>query len=316
MQTLTGTLAASALLTRRSEAREKYGRWDKESVIKYSMDLINWAKKDMDGRASLLKQLVDIEVDLGFKYFHGTLERKEGDYHKRFLDGRLAANETEKHIAAFLKDIEAVRVVLAKKEAEAVPMWKDGGALAGGSLKEGKVFDTSLSSRNLGVIVDRSPSMTPHIEKLRAEVERDFAGCHIVEVDGCEIFSPHYMRPVRKLEDSAWFFAAPADGINPFTPDRHCPGIPQQDAHVEWWYWNSNTLAAHKAMAALMKVDAIYWFCDFDDPTDGTGISILKSMILASKIRLFIHTLDKNPDKHLAAIVEASGGKLIKKRLR
>jgi hypothetical protein len=150
--------------------------------------------------------------------------------------------------------------------------------------------------------------MTPYLEKLRVEIERDFAGCHIVEVDGCEVWD--------KGGGYAWFYAAKAAGINPFTPDRHCPGIPQTDAHLYWVDWTRDTLSAFYGMLSFMNVDAIYWFCDFDDTIAEEEIKKIGRIMLDRKVKLFVQTLSKSPPKLVDTLVEQSGGKVSKKRLR
>jgi hypothetical protein len=303
-------LAASSILPQALSARERRGgKWTKEAIIRYSMYLVDWAKADLKKRAATLKQLADIEAPLDFKFFSGSLDKKDEAFHQRFLAARLSDKDTTAHISGLLKDVEAVRAFIATKEAEAVPKWKNDqeGDLP---LKEGKIFDSSISSRKLGVILDNSNSMTPYLDKLRTEIERDFASCHIVEVDGCELPAGQGRGQI------PWFYSAPAVGINPFTPDRHCPGIPQTEAHHFWANWTTDAPSAFVAMTNLMSVDAIYWFCDFDDPIADAEVAILGKAILEKKIKLFVHTLSKNPPKLLAALVERSEGKVIKKRLK
>lgn len=304
---LPGVLAALWLPKRSASAKEMRGKWTKEWVVKYSMSLIDWTKEDLVKRSSLLKTLAEIDAPLDFKYFHGTLDKKDQAYHDRFLAARLSDKDTEAHIANFLKELEAVRAVVAAKEAEAAPKWKSD--LEGDvPLKEGKIFESSISSRRLGVILDNSPSMTPYLEKLRLEINRDFSGCHIVEVDGCEMWQGGGSFP--------WFHSAPAAGINPFTPERHCPAVPQSEAHIAWVNWTRDTQSAFSAMLTLMKVDATYWFCDFDDEIMDEEIKKIAALIFDNKAKLFVHTLSKSPPKIVATLAERSGGKVIRKRLR
>jgi hypothetical protein len=68
-------------------------------------------------------------------------------------------------------------------------------------------------------------------------------------------------------------------------------------------------------MADLMKTDAIYWFCDFDDPTDDFVITGIARKIIEQKVALYIHTLDKRTPKLLATLAEKSGGAVVRKRI-
>jgi hypothetical protein len=289
------------------QAKELTGKWTKEWIVKYSMSLVDWVKEDVSKRANTLKDLAELDVALGYQFFNDPLDKKKQTYQDRFLAARLSDKDTADHIKGFLEDIEAVRVAVAAKEAEAVKTWKDETA---GDLpvKEGKIYDSTIITRNLGVILDKSYSMTHYLEKLRTEIGRDFAGCHIVEVDGCEMWEGGGRY--------AWFHAVPARGINPFTPDRYIPSIPQSEAHIAWMEWTQDTQSAFYAMVELMKMDSIYWFCDFDDEIFESEFSRIAKSILDHKVKLFVHTLSKSPPKFVSTLVEQSGGKVIKKRIR
>ena len=79
--------------------------------------------------------------------------------------------------------------------------------------------------------------------------------------------------------------------------------------------WTRDAAAALECMADLMKTDAIYWFCDFDDPTEDSVIKEIARKILAQKVALYIHTLDNRAPKLLATLAEKSGGAVVKKRI-
>ncbi len=85
LRSLSGILAASSLPHQPACAKELRGKWTKEWIVKYSMSLIDWAKADLLKRAGLLNQMVEIDTPLDFKYFHGTLAKKEESFHARFL---------------------------------------------------------------------------------------------------------------------------------------------------------------------------------------------------------------------------------------
>lgn len=307
LHSATGILAASSSAFQSAISAEIRGKWTTEWIVKYSMSLIEWAKEDLVKRAGLLKTLAEIDAPVEFKYFHGQLDKKSESFHKRFLAARLSDKDTAEHIASFLKELEPIRAAVAEKEAEAVPLWKSD-QQGDSPLKEGKIFDSSISSRRLGVILDNSRSMTPYLEKLRDEIAKDFNGCHIVEVDGCEFW--------QNGGSFAWFHTAPAAGINPFTPERHCPAVPQSGAHDAWADWTRDTMSAFAAMLINMNVDAIYWFCDFDDPVADAEIQKLGKVVLEKQAKLYVHTLSKSPPKLVDMLTERSGGKLIRKRIR
>ncbi len=282
----------------------------KASVLLYrAKPFIEWAKADLEKRAALVQAIAGIAVPLNFRYFHGKLSAKDEFARKEFWAGRLSSQASERHIEALLADIEAVRKEVAAKEVEAAAVWKEknkeekpGGAQVS-EPTHGKIFGASVSARNLGVILDSSGSMSRFLKKLRAEIHRDFEGCNIVEVPGCSIFGN---------ADSAWFFAAPVSGINPFTPDRHCPPI-SHDTMARFPLARSDTASAIVAMASLMKNDAIYWFSDFKDGVSSTTVAKIAVPVLANKVTLYLHTIDRQPAAPLADLAQKSGGSIIKK---
>jgi len=67
-------------------------------------------------------------------------------------------------------------------------------------------------------------------------------------------------------------------------------------------------------MNSLMKSDAVYWFCDFDDSTSEHIIKGLAREYLKNETRLYIHTLENRPPSLLVELAERSGGAVIRKR--
>src|SRR5262245_50602845 len=100
---LAGALAASSLPSHLSFAKELRGKWTKDWIVKYSMWMVEWAWKDLSSRVSTLKTQVDMDVPLGFKYFHGTLDKKDQIYQERFMAAKLSDKDTADHIAKLLK---------------------------------------------------------------------------------------------------------------------------------------------------------------------------------------------------------------------
>lgn len=296
--------------------------WDKKWMTEYSMRLINWAKADFAKRSALVTQTTGEPAPLNYTHFHGELSKKDERFHNDFLQGTVSEVAGNRHIDAFLKDLERVRVELAAKEAQALPMWKVPSAEEP-VMRSGTVYETSINSRNLGVILDNSPSMEPYLEKVRAEINREFSGSYMVEVNGCEMWSWGGACP--------WFYAEARNSINPFTPDRHCPSIPQiesksdaakrkgppaQPPYQMFWDCQHDATSALLGMVQLMKVDAIYWFTDFDDYANEAAVKMVAAPLLEGKIKLYAHTMKKAPAPLLKLLIEKSGGELIKKPVR
>jgi hypothetical protein len=85
--------------------------------------------------------------------------------------------------------------------------------------------------------------------------------------------------------------------------------------HSAFIGWTRSATSALESMVDLMRADAIYWFCDFDDPTDDGIIREFARKVIDKKVKLFIHTVDKRTPELLATLAEKSGGKVVKKRI-
>ncbi len=315
-RTLIASLTAAATCARFSASRllaaeATGGKWTKPWIVKYTMYLVEWSKADLTKRATEVFTVTGNAVPLNFQFKVGDLSRKDARDHAQFLEGRLSDPQTDAYIKGYLEDLEAVRQVVAAAEAAALPLWKDDKSTPEQQQQvvSGKIFGADIEARRLGVILDNSPSMKPYVEKLRAEISRDFAKAHVVEVDGCLLHS--YER-----DFYPWFYTAPAAGINPFSPERHCPAIPQEDAHNAWSAWTGDVTGAILAMVTLMKVDAIYWFCDFDDHLDQIAFMRVAKPMLENKVKLFAHTVKKAPPNFVLDFVKSSGGQFIRKTVR
>jgi len=68
-------------------------------------------------------------------------------------------------------------------------------------------------------------------------------------------------------------------------------------------------------MVDLMQSDAIYWFCDFDDPHDDNVIRQIARNVRDKKARLYVHTLARRPPDLIKLLAEKSGGAVMKKRM-
>ncbi len=173
-------------------------------MIKFSTDLIQWVQEDFAKRSALLQMTLLEAGPLNYSYFKVPLSKKDERFQKDFLAGTLSDVAAFRHIDAYLKDLESVRVVLAAKEAEALPKWKMPTAEEK-AMRSGTVYETAINSRNLGVILDNSPSMNPYLEKVRTEINREFSGSHFVEVNGCELW--------HNGGSCLWFYAEARDSI-------------------------------------------------------------------------------------------------------
>ena len=287
-------------------AGESTGRWDDESIQEYSLKLINWLRDNFDSRARLLAQHTGEAFDPKYDYLAPTEDRRKLRMLEKFEEQRLSRRAAEEHIGRSLVELERVRAALARAEEKAAKTWKAASETVG--IRDGRVYDTAISAGRLAVILDSSRSMTPYLKALRDEIARDFPDAYFVEVNGCHL---------DRHDSVPWFYAAPVSGVNPFTPDRHIPRVPQwdDDPYSRFIGWTRALPSAVTAMADLMHADAIYWFCDFDDDDDDEVIKSLARNLLAKKIKLYVHTVDERPPSLISLLAEKSGGEVIRKKL-
>lgn len=301
-----GACTLGAIAANHSVAAEARGRWSDESIAEYNSKLFDWLKANFAMRAETLRVSGGADFTLKYDYLDPKEDRKKLRLFEKFAEGRLSGPAGEEHLVACLTELEAVRKLLAAAEVTAAAQWK---AEREEIIKrEGMIYDTAVSAGRLTVVMDASRSMAPHLEALRKEISRNFGGSHFVEVNGCQL-----------THDAIcpWFFSAPAVGMNPFTPERHIPEVPklEDSPHSRFISWTRDAPSALDCMVDLMNTDAIYWFCDFDDPTSDVAIRTLAKKVLERKVALYIHTMDKKPPALLATLAEKSGGSVVRKRI-
>ena len=59
---------------------------------------------------------------------------------------------------------------------------------------------------------------------------------------------------------------------------------------------------------AMQNVDAIYWFCDLQDPETKDGLYLLEKLLANKKIKLYVKSMDKHPNSKLKSIISSTGG--------
>ena len=299
-----GTLAA--LSVGRAHAKESTGKWTDDNIAEYSEKLFNWLKTNFATRAETLRNETGSEFKLNYDYMASAEDKKRQRLFEKFAEGRLSAPAAEKHIQACLSEFERIRTELAAAEAVAAEAWK---AKADEVIrKDGMIYDTRVTAERLTVVLDNSPSMTPYLPKLRNEISRDFSFAYFAEVNGCSL---------TRDASYPWFFCGPLSIANPFTPERHIPKVPTAEERPYSTYigWTRDTAGALECMVDLMKTDAIYWFCDFDDSSSDDVIKSIARKILAQETKLYIHTLRKKVPTLLATLAEKSGGAVVRKRI-
>lgn len=298
--------ALAAALASRSLAGEGKGSWSDESIAKYSQKLIDWLKENFARRASTLVTTAEMDFNLDYDYLGPTEDKSRIRDFEKFAAGKMSEKAGDAHLAACLTEFERIRQSLADAEAKAVGLWKV--PVENEAIREGRIYDSNVVASRLTVVLDSSRSMMPYLDAVRKEITRDFAGAHFVEVNGCQM---------EYAATCPWFFSAPSLWVNPFAPERHIPKVPtlEDRPHSAFIGWTRDAPAALECMVDLMKSDAIYWFCDFDDETTDDLIKAFARKLLDQKTKLFIHSLDKRPPTLLATLAEKSGGAVIRKKI-
>jgi len=291
-------------------ARERTSSWKSDSIQKYSSELIEWLKANLETRAKTLEEFTGKPFPIVYEYLAPTEDRKKLRILEKFSERRLSKKDTEVHVTHSLTELEEIRTSLAKEELKAAKLWdeKNGDKEEVKELKNGSVFGVNIDADRLGVILDNSHSMSPYLEKLKAEITNEFPNAYFVEVNGCQL---------TRTKSASWFYTSPIEDINPFQADRHIDKVPtwQEHPYSVFLEWKRDLFSAMVAVAELMKMDTIYWFCDFDDDTYDHIIKNLGQKLIAEDVTLYVHTLRKNPPKLMKMLVERTGGKYFKKRV-
>lgn len=309
-----------------TDAREGKGRWTKENEAKYAIRLIDNLKKEQDER---LQKLTTFDNSLAPKLSYPSFTSVE--QRNRFLAGKLNATDSTKYRKSLLGDLHKNQLLLTESEQAAFPKWVQKYQETKNSEKEhtAEVLGNPVTALRIGIILDSSPSMKPYADKLRTEILKDFPYAYFVEVDGCAIsrlwtnfqdrtntFNVGRMR----THHCAWFFADPPKHLNPFDPKWHSPqsltNLARRDElHYEWLNLSRSTYSAILSMSQLLEVDTIYWMSDFQDDVEREVSQAIVEQLKKSKIRLYLHTLDKRPKSDWIKYSKASGGKYIRKKM-
>jgi hypothetical protein len=204
------------------------------------------------------------------------------------------------------------------------------------------MFGQRLKARSIGVVLDVSGSMTPHLTKVIKELDRVAKGSPVVLYVGCGIVTPakgvrlddKTIPTINKSKDEAKSFelfwrrshtrkpdpnAAPAPKKK--NKDDKDP-IPEEEVYTvmatrpETYFIKSQGI--QYSWVSLMAdefrhVDAVYWFSDFQDAVDDEQIEKLFKHFSRREQKLYIHASQKG--KSFATVrdklVLPTGGQVI-----
>lgn len=243
-------------------------------------------------------------------------------YYEKFLEDRISEKHREGLFRMLMRDLESVRAKLAEAEKAAFADWEklpkeeqENRVVA----VEGEIYGTDITASNLGVVLDNSPSMRPYLEAVRAEINKSFPSAHIREAAGSGLFLNRRFEiggafPV----GDAWYYGElPSVGVNPFDPKWHQPKIFESyEPYYRQVSLERNPLAALRGLIELQDVDVIYWFCDFEDDIDSVAFQVLRKAKETHEVEFYVHSSNRRPKKLITDLVEATGGEVIRKRIR
>ncbi len=135
-----------------------------------------------------------------------------------------------------------------------------------------------IRSKKLGVVLDTSPSMTPYLPELRAEIRQNFRGSIFKEIKGCTL--------------------AATNG--------------RDSTSIVTFYDPAAVMMGIKELVTEHRIDALYWFCDLQDQQTDAALEELEKMLTGTfpgrRVRFYVRSLDLKPSKRLEDIILRSGG--------
>jgi hypothetical protein len=130
--------------------------------------------------------------------------------------------------------------------------------------KEGTIGGIQVRSSKLGVLLDNSSSMQPHIPELRKEIDSGFPDSVYRECYGCALI----------------WQAAP-------------PNVGKRDL----------VLLHLEDLIIVKKTDGLYWFSDLRDPQTEVGLARLAELLERSGALFYVSSVDQKPNDELEELI-------------
>lgn len=302
-------------MTTRAQAEENYPGWTPKDRAEVAEDFMERLKKEFAGRLDRLQKFMGKAPVLDMKFLDSNTssDPKVAAEWKRFREGGMGEGGTTKWVTKIVKELESARRALAMAEKPASTAWekkyKDNPPPAViPPAQQAMIYEMDVQASQLGVILDSSVSMTKYLPTLRQEISKRFANTRFTEIEGCYLETPNKHWGLH----GEWYYTTPPENENLFDPKWWLPEIPKDDLHFHINQWLHDTLGAMTAMVNNMGVDALYWFCDFDDKIEPAAIKALEKLLEPRKVRLYVHTVKSSPPTALANLIKHTGGNLTK----
>jgi len=160
---------------------------------------------------------------------------------------------------------ELLTKVIASRDQLLVSLRIDPNAVAkNDEVKEGQVGGIDFKATNLGVILDNSSSMQPHIPALKKEIDNNFPGSHYREIYGCAL---------------TWKAAPKTLGQR------------------------EKVILSMEDLIIVKKTDAVYWFSDLRDAQTPAGLARLAELLGRSGATFFVSSVDQKPNDELEPLI-------------
>jgi hypothetical protein len=212
-----------------------------------------------------------------------------------------------------------------------------GGAMGKlGGTRMAMIFGKKVQANRLGVILDVSGSAHPHLAGAIEEIQKGFAdatlilypGCGLTEVKGAsgQVIRKYSTITSKELvADPSGFttagFLVDALKIREFAEMVKRPSL-RETLFVSWYEekgadgkpegdFEKLVGQTQLAFAELLKrrVDAIYWFSDFQDKVSPQMVDKLTSELMLKRVRLYLHNFaGPNIRPMLTEMAEKTGG--------
>ena len=291
-----------------------FASWRKEDIARVAWEFITRHQAELTARANAAADITGKKVEIQF--LHNTkMDRKQTLVHERFLKYRLSESQIHEHVTPYLVELEKNRLLVVNAEEEASKIWEEknkAGEMKEDVTNEAELYGTKIKSANLGVVLDNSNSMAAFLPKLREEIGTKFKNSHFVEIYG-SILNLGFNEDITK---NLWFYLTPQKGENPFLKKWYCPEYPSKNIHYFVAGLEQDNLSAIAALAMERKVDTIYWFTDMKDKGYDNAEKALGIILTKHNVKLYVHTLSQMPRTSVRNIIKASGGEVIRKRIR
>lgn len=215
------------------------------------------------------------------------------------------------------------------------------GGMKGVTFKPIIMFGKDLKARKIGVIMDVSGSMTPHLTKVVKELDRVASGSRLLLYVGCGVASPKEglrldkdaIRTSSKSNQEDKNFEIFWRKSHNQAPNPNMPPPPKKNkddkdpipeeavynvlANRQETYFMKSQGIQYAWISLLVRelrdADALYWFSDFQDQVDDEQLEAVLENLKRRKQKLFMHASVKGRsfEKVRDQLVIPSGGEVV-----